>query len=381
MKKLAIIGASSFQEPLIEKSKSMGVETHVFAWQCGDRGEVIADNFYPISITEKDAILKKCQELRVDGIATIASDLANITVAYVADKMGLFSNDVECVQRTTDKSLMRKTLRLNGDPSPLSLVYDDYTVSNRLSMHYPLIVKPSDRSGSRGITKINCQDELDASVRVARSISFSGTVLVEEFFEGDEYSVEYISWEGRHYFLALTEKHTTGAPNFIETAHLEPAPVPFDTLQMIRSVVEHALDGLGVSYGASHSEIKINEKGEIAIVEIGSRMGGDCIGSSLVELSTGYDYVGSVIQIALGEKPFLPKDNRSNFSQYAAVRFVLSRDDLSILANLENDDRCHVEYVSEMDAFKHHDVMDSSTRYGYFVYSSADEIAVREYLP
>ena len=84
-KKLAIIGASAFQVPLIVKAKELGVETHVFAWASGDVGEAIADYFYPISITEKDDILRHCQEINVDGVATIGSDLANVTVAYVAE--------------------------------------------------------------------------------------------------------------------------------------------------------------------------------------------------------------------------------------------------------------------------------------------------------
>lgn len=87
MKKLAIIGASYLQEPLIEKAKSMGIETHVFAWAAGDVGEKSADYFYPISIVEKDEILKRCREIGIDGICTIASDLAVITVNYVANNI------------------------------------------------------------------------------------------------------------------------------------------------------------------------------------------------------------------------------------------------------------------------------------------------------
>ena len=83
MKKLAIIGASYLQEPLIQKAKSMGLETHVFAWAAGDVGEKSADHFYPISIVEKEQILKTCQEIDVDGICSIASDLAMLTVNYV----------------------------------------------------------------------------------------------------------------------------------------------------------------------------------------------------------------------------------------------------------------------------------------------------------
>ena len=95
MKKLAIIGASYLQQPLIEKAKSLGIETHVFAWKCGDIGEEIADVFYPISIVEKEEILAKCREIGIDGVCSIASDLAAITVNYVASEMGLAGNTIK----------------------------------------------------------------------------------------------------------------------------------------------------------------------------------------------------------------------------------------------------------------------------------------------
>ena len=122
MKKLAIIGASYLQEPLIEKAKSMGIETHVFAWAAGDVGEKSADYFYPISIVEKDEILKKCREIGIDGICTIASDLAAITVNYVANNMGLIANSMTCTEKSTNKHLMREAFEKNGDPSPKSIL-------------------------------------------------------------------------------------------------------------------------------------------------------------------------------------------------------------------------------------------------------------------
>ena len=89
MKKLAIIGASYLQNPLILKAKAMGLETHVFAWAAGDVGEATADHFYPISIVEKEQILEQCRRIGIDGVCTIASDLAAITVNYVANGLGL----------------------------------------------------------------------------------------------------------------------------------------------------------------------------------------------------------------------------------------------------------------------------------------------------
>lgn len=98
MKKIAIIGASYLQEPLIQKAKSRDVETHVFAWACDDIGESSADHFYPISIVEKDKILDKCREIGIDAVCSIGSDLAIITVNYIAERLGLVGNSVECTR-------------------------------------------------------------------------------------------------------------------------------------------------------------------------------------------------------------------------------------------------------------------------------------------
>ena len=150
-KKIAIIGASYLQEPLIEKAKEKGLETHVFAWAAGDVGEKSADFFYPISIVEKDEILEKCREIGIDGICSIASDLAAIAVNYVAEKMGLVGNPMSCVEVSTNKHKMRRCFEEHGDPSPKSIQVNSIDDLKGIDLKYPIIVKPVDRSGSRGI--------------------------------------------------------------------------------------------------------------------------------------------------------------------------------------------------------------------------------------
>ena len=151
---LAIIGASYLQLPLILKAKEMGYTAHVFAWAAGDVGEAAADHFYPISIVEKEEILAKCRELDICGICSIASDLAMVTVNYVAEKMGLNGNSIKATQKSTNKHAMRLAFEQNGDPSPKSIQVDAQTDLSSLRLAYPVIVKPTDRSGSRGIYKI-----------------------------------------------------------------------------------------------------------------------------------------------------------------------------------------------------------------------------------
>ena len=377
MKKLAIIGASYLQNPLILKAKEMGMETHVFAWQCGDIGETTADFFYPISIVEKDAILEKCREIGVDGICTIATDLGAITVNYVANRLGLTANTDECTFLSTNKHAMREAFFRGGDPSPKSFLVESSDKTAALPLTYPVIVKPTDRSGSRGITKLYDPAGLADAIRAAQEQGFEKKALVEEFAEGDEYSVECISFGGEHHFLAMTKKYTTGAPHFIETGHLEPAPVDAATLDAVKRVVFHALDTLGIQNSASHSELKIAADGTIRLIEIGGRMGGDCIGSDLVLLSTGVDFVRAVVQVALGQKPDLTPVQEG---RPAAIRFVFTQKDLDVLDAIKRE---HPEYLVRVENLTAIEgtVSDSSTRFGAYLMCADSAAQLVPYLP
>ena len=376
MKRLAVIGASYLQEPLIRRARELGYETHVFAWKANDVGEAIADVFYPISIIEKDEILNVCKDLELDGICTIASDLAAITVNYVADKLGLPGNSMEATARSTNKHLMREAFEKNGDPSPLSILVHSASDLEGRELSFPIIVKPLDRSGSRGITKVMRKEELEDAVTAAREQGFEDNALVEEFVTGREYSVEYISYHGKHHFLALTEKYTTGNPHFIETGHIEPASVDSDTLCRVKDIVCHALDSLGITDSASHTEIKISQKGEIKIIEIGGRMGGDFIGSDLVRLSSGVDFVRAVIQVATGQEPDL---SPVCIPGSAGVRFILNNEDVNAFDTVKKNDPDLI-VKSDIRAVTG-EVSDSSSRFGYFIMRADKREMLEKYMP
>ena len=377
MQKLGIIGASYLQLPLIRKAKAMGLETHVFAWAAGDVGEGEADHFYPISIVERERILEECRRIGIDGICSIASDLAMLTVNYVAQQMGLTSNSMAATEVSTNKSLMRQRFAQMGDPSPRSVRVTPETKLEAIDLAYPLIVKPVDRSGSRGVTKITRPDQLAGAVERAMAQGFEKAAVVEEFAEGIEYSVESLSWQGAHTVLAVTRKYTTGAPGFIETGHIEPAGLDAGTLKRVEAVTRHALTSLGLTCGASHTEIKIDRDGAIRLIEIGGRMGGDCIGSALVELSTGIDFVRAVIETALGRAP---ENIEPLFHRAAAVRFILTQDDLNALERVKREAPQLLKEYS-VQPFDGRQVTDSSTRFGYFLlHADAPEALVR-YMP
>lgn len=388
--RIAIIGASDFQNPLILKAKEMGYETHVFAWQDGSVGERTADYFYPVSITEKEKIWEICRGIGPSGVVSIGSDLAVVTVNYVAERLGLVGNGPENTRLATNKYEMRKAFARNGDPSVAyrlaawqegRIVFPednrlpdsstghsekgDGDVSRQFAgLSFPVIVKPVDRSGSRGITLLSGPEGVEQAVKAACAQSFLHQAVIEEFVEGEEFSVEFISYEKKHHFLALTRKFTTGAPHFIETGHIQPAGVPDSVAEEVKRVVSHALDTLCVSYGASHAEVKLSPDGRVTIIEIGARMGGDCIGSDLVPLSTGYDFVGMTVDIACG-KPL--KLSQGAHHREARIRFVFSPEDLEELETVRKAGVERVWRISPMESFDGHGVTDSSNRYGYMI--------------
>lgn len=364
MKKIAVIGANDFQNQLILKAKSLGCETYVFAWQCGDVGEKTADHFYPISIVGKDEILKECQKIGIDGICSIASDLATLTVNYVAEKMGLCGNSMRCTEISTNKYLMRKAFEEYGVPVPKFTVCDETTDLSAIDMAYPCIVKPTDRSGSRAITKVTAKEQLSEAVAAAVEQSFEKKAVIEEFIEGNEYSCECITQNGVHHFLAITKKFTTGAPHFIETGHRQPSDIPENMTDSIVSQIFRALDALEIKNSASHTEFKLDKNGTVRIIEIGARMGGDCIGSDLVRLSTGYDFVKMVIDTACGDPiDFVTGEHYSE----ASIHFIFDKNDMEDLEKLRREAPDSIYRISEIDEARFGKASDSSSRAGYYI--------------
>lgn len=348
-KRIAIIGGNYLQLPLVQKAQAMGIEVHCFAWEDGAVCKGIADYFYPISIREKETILQKCIEIGIDGITSIASDLAVLTVNYVADKMGLIGNRDMYSRIQTNKYLMRRCFDVAGVPSPRYCLVDSNDKLPELDdWQWPLIVKPTDRSGSRAVLKVDSYEQMCSAVNDAINVSFANEAIIEEFITGVEVSVESISWRGRHYVLQITDKVTTDK-HFVEIAHHQPSMLSEIVKEKIRETVKKALTAIHIEYGASHSEIKITPSGDLYIMEIGARMGGAFIGSHLVPLSTGYDFMKSVICLSLGifEEPVLM------FNKCSGVLFL----------------------VEETKYLK--DVIDNASHYPEIVYSGRNEQDIR----
>lgn len=366
LKKLAIIGASYLQLPLVEKAKKMGIETHCFAWPEGAVCKEIADYFYPISILDKEDILEKCLEISIDGITTIATDMAVPTICYVAEKMNLISNSFTSSLVSTNKSEMRNAFEKSNCSIPKFIKTNNTDVTIE-GFKFPLIVKPVDRSGSRGVTKVIFESELSEAITYAITESFGKNAIIEEYIEGEEVSVETISWKGNHTILAITDKVTTGAPHFVELAHHQPSSLSKEIQDKIKAETIKCLNALDINFGAGHSEFKITSKGEIYIIEVGARMGGDFIGSHLVELSTGYDFLEGVINVALGkhETPVLK-------NYYFSGVYFLCKETEQILPYFSQENNFDVLKEIQNNTLKN--ITNSNDRSGYLIYQTNKKI-------
>lgn len=369
--KLAVIGASYLQLPLVLKAKSLGLEVHCFAWEKDAICKPYADFFYPTSVIEKELILEICERVSISAVLSIASDIAVLTVNYIADKLGLIGNPDLFSNIATNKYLMRKCFLSNSIPSPNFKLITKSTRTDDLNLKYPLIVKPTDRSGSRGVTKVNHKSEFEAAAFRACNESFSSESIAEEFVNGREISVETISCHGEHFILAITDKVTTGEPFFVELEHHQPTTLPIPLQDSVRQVVVRALDSLHIRFGASHSELKITDSNDIFVIEIGARMAGDFIGSDLVYLSTGYDFLKGAIDVSLGqfEAPVI------SVSHHAGVYF-LCLEAAHIEHYITNYKRYPDIIRAEITDKTLHPIKCSADRSGYFIYSSNNKFTI-----
>lgn len=302
-RRLAIIGASYLQLPLVLKAREMELATLCFAWPEGAVCKEHCDEFVPVSIIEKERIASICAERGIDGVATIASDVAVSTVCHVAQRLGLNGNSERSAFISTNKNAMRAAFRAAGVRIPASRMArsEKDALEAVDEIGWPLIVKPADRSGSMGVVRVEDVPSLREAVRRALEISFCGEAVVERFVaDAREISVEGISHGGDYHVLAVTDKLTTGAPHYVELAHHQPSTLPGNVLDRLLEQARLGVAALEIREGATHAELMVAPDGDVFVTEIGARMGGDFIGSDLVRLSTGYDFVRGVIEVALG---------------------------------------------------------------------------------
>lgn len=292
--KLAIIGASEGQIGLCKKARELGLETFCFAWEKGALCKNLVDHFFPISITETEKIVTICQKEHIDGVVSNASAIPVHAANIIASKLGLICNDPVHYSMIRNKKWVRsKTKHISGLSS---IAYKLYQENQTYS--YPCIIKPISGGSKKGVSFVNNEQELKQAVSYAQSAYPNTDILIEQFIQGKEISVESISYKGMHYVIQITDKDNSGPPHFTELGHHQPSSLPQNIQNKIKEIIPNILNSIGFENGASHIEMKLN-RNQIYLIEVNPRGGGDEISNTLVSLSTDYDYLKGMIDVAL----------------------------------------------------------------------------------
>jgi len=310
MKKLLVLAAGILQMPVIKKAKEMGI--YVVAAD-GDKNAVglqYADKPVVANITSEEEMLRIAREEQINGVIHPCSEVSMNVMGRINDELGLSGISRESAVRATNKHLMREAFEKYGAPSPKSFCFEnaeDAWTCFCNELPGDCILKPSRNSGSRGISKVTkdiAKDDFVVLFERSKAESRDKSVMLEQFVEGPEFSIEIIVWNGQVNVLTVTDKKTTGAPYFVELGHNQPSTFPADIVETIKAAAVAGVKALEVNNCACHAEVKIQD-GHAYLMEIGARLGGDFICTELTHLSTGIDMVAAAINCALGIEPCL----------------------------------------------------------------------------
>jgi biotin carboxylase len=306
-KHLMIIGGGIFQLPAIKIAKSMGLKVVVTDYNPAAEGMLLAD--YPLEVSTRNINLtvnrakQFHQSCPLDGVMTLGTD-ASQTVAAVADALNLPGIPFEVAERATDKIKMRHCLKEHAVPVPefrSIWTFDDAQQALK-ELSLPLVIKPCDNMGARGVRKITKLDDLLPAFKEAKEASISGKLILEEFMEGPELSLDALVFNDQIEITGIADRHIEREPFFVEIGHTLPSNMPQDHQDQVVEVFKKAIRAIGINIGAAKGDIKFTPDGP-KIVEIAARLSGGWMSTYTFPLATGVNLIRGAIQIALGETP------------------------------------------------------------------------------
>ena len=306
-----VLAAGLLQIPVIKKAREMGYYVIAVDDDPNAPGMALADKaIVPGGLMNEEKMLSIAKEEQIDGVIHPCSEVAMNVMGRINDELHLSGISKEIAIRATNKHLMREAFEAYGAPSPKSFLTKNEEDAWSIfcsGFDANAILKPSRNSGSRGIAKVEKgipKGEFIELYHRALDESRDHQVLIEQFIEGPEFSVEVIVWQGEPHVLAVTDKKTTEAPYFVELGHNQPSVYPADIQEKLKAGAISGCEALGLTNCAAHCELKI-QNGEAYLMEIGARMGGDFISTELTHLSSGIDMVAATIDVVLGIEPNL----------------------------------------------------------------------------
>ena len=308
MKKVLLLGGAPSQIPSIKKTKELGYYAITCDYLPDNPGHKFADEYYNVSTTDKEAVLELAKKLKIDGIVCYASDPAAPTAAYVAEKMGLPGHPYKSVEILSNKDLFRKFLFENGFNTPRAKGFTslDNAKKDWDNFTKPVMVKPVDSSGSKGITKIYELSELENAFNYALSFSRAKRIVLEEYIEADGCQItgDCLSYKGKFVFGAFANQHYDKLVKnpFTPVGASWPYLKPKEVHQRIFDEIQKVFTILNMHSGAYNVEVRIDKDQNIYLMEVGPRSGGNMM-PQVIQYATGVDMVEYVIKSAVGEEP------------------------------------------------------------------------------
>lgn len=365
MKALVLCGGLP-QIALINELKSHGIETILLDMNPNVKARPYADKFYPVSVLDVEAVKEVAIKEKVDYILTVCADQVLQVVAQIAEELGLpWYIDSKTAENVSKKSYMKKIFWDNGVPTTKYVILEKMDEEKIKHLSYPIIVKPVDAYSSRGVRKVDNYEDLCSAFDVAVNISRTKTAIVEEFFEGDEITVDVYVEDGKAHVLCLSNIDKIGEDGkFIINRSRIPADVSEDIVAQIEDTAQKIADGFGLKNNPMLIQLISNGK-KINVVEFCARTGGG-VKFLMIKKNSGFDVVKAVVDLTLGEKPHVGEIIRPE--EMTVNEFVYCRP--GVLTKLEGFDTLVSDGIAaECSVFK-----PEGTEFGE-IRSSGDRLA------
>ena len=337
MKKLLLLGGSEQQIIAIETARKMGLYTILCDYLKDNPGQHYADKFYLASTTDKEEILRIAQEENINGILAYASDPAAPTAAYVAEKRALPGNPYNSVDILCNKDKFRKFLNDNGFCTPFAksyqIVREAISDLNDNIFTFPVIVKPVDSSGSKGVSQINTIEEAENKIKTAFDNSRCKRIIIENFVHNKGYQIagDGLSINGKLLFRYFGNDHfkTHSSISFVPIAASFPCNMSKDIQNKVHSEIQRLITLLKMKNCTYNFDIRVDENDNVYLMEVAPRDGGNYI-PQIINYATGVDLVECSIKIAIGEPIELdenikPKGYWSYFAVHSLKAGILKK--------------------------------------------------------
>lgn len=299
-----MLGGGFLQKYVIRKAKAMGYYVLCLDADPNAVGFDIADEHAVINIVDEEACLAYARDKQVDGVLTAATDFSVLTMSRIAEELHLPGINYQSAKVIKNKALVRKRLfEANADDTGISYEIDSVEdIADILpKIKFPVMMKPVDGSGSRGASKVEKTEDFVKAAEFAMNGSITHRAVAEPFIEGKEYGVESFVDNGVIHVLGVMQKDMTEPPYYAELGHAIPSGLTPELETKVKSCVYRAIFALGVNHGSVNMDLLITNEGNVHIVDVGARMGGNLIGSHIIPMGTGIDYMGNMIRAAVGD--------------------------------------------------------------------------------